>query len=77
VRHLVPPNGPVAQDASGDFDRYWASDSSYPVHRPLPLADPHHTARSVGHSFERFGFTALRHDAVWLPDELCSPIQLT
>jgi cardiolipin synthase C len=32
--------GPVVQDVSGDFDRYWASDSSYPVHRLLRLTDP-------------------------------------
>ena len=28
--------GPVAQDVSRDFDRYWASDSAYPADRLLP-----------------------------------------
>ena len=32
--------GPVVQDVSRDFDRYWASDSAYPVGRVLPPADP-------------------------------------
>ena len=32
--------GPVVQDVSNDFDRYWASDSSYPVSTLLPRADP-------------------------------------
>ena len=32
--------GPVVKDVSNDFDRYWASESSYPVDRLLPPADP-------------------------------------
>jgi cardiolipin synthase C len=32
--------GPVVNDVSNDFDRYWASESSYPVDRLLPPADP-------------------------------------
>lgn len=32
--------GPVVKEVSQDFDRYWASDSSYPVDRILPRADP-------------------------------------
>ncbi len=32
--------GPVVKDVSQDFDRYWASASSYPVDRVLPPADP-------------------------------------
>ena len=32
--------GPVVNDVSKDFDRYWASDSSYPVERILPRVDP-------------------------------------
>jgi putative cardiolipin synthase len=32
--------GPVVKDVSKDFDRYWASESSYPVDRLLPRADP-------------------------------------
>jgi putative cardiolipin synthase len=32
--------GPVVGEVSRDFDRYWASDSSYPVDRLLPPADP-------------------------------------
>lgn len=31
--------GPVVEDVSSDFDRYWASESSYPVERILPAAD--------------------------------------
>ena len=31
--------GPVVAEVSGDFDRYWASGSSYPVNRLLPAAD--------------------------------------
>jgi putative cardiolipin synthase len=30
--------GPVVNDVSHDFDRYWASDSSYPADRLLPAA---------------------------------------
>ena len=30
--------GPVVDDVSRDFDRYWASGSSYPVNRLLPAA---------------------------------------
>lgn len=32
--------GPVVQEVSHDFDRYWASASSYPVDRLLAPADP-------------------------------------
>lgn len=32
--------GPVVREVSKDFDRYWASGSSYPVDRLLPPADP-------------------------------------
>ncbi|MDN5752273.1 MAG: phospholipase D family protein [Nitrosospira sp.] len=32
--------GPVVNEVSNDFDRYWASESSYPVNRLLPPADP-------------------------------------
>jgi cardiolipin synthase C len=32
--------GPVVKDVSKDFDRYWASGSSYPVDRLLSPADP-------------------------------------
>jgi putative cardiolipin synthase len=32
--------GPVVKDVSHNFDRYWASESSYPVLRLLPPADP-------------------------------------
>lgn len=32
--------GPVVRDVSSDFDRYWASESSYPVDRLLPPASP-------------------------------------
>jgi len=32
--------GPVVSDVSKDFDRYWASDSSYPVELILPRVDP-------------------------------------
>lgn len=32
--------GPVVQDVSRDFDRYWASGSSYPADRVLPPAAP-------------------------------------
>jgi putative cardiolipin synthase len=31
--------GPVVNDMSSDFDRYWASKSSYPVERILPAVD--------------------------------------
>nr|WP_298378404.1 phospholipase D family protein [uncultured Halomonas sp.] len=44
--------GPVVQEVSEDFDRYWASGSAYPVNRLLPEASPgtledlsSHTAR--------------------------------
>ncbi|MGC3873980.1 phospholipase D family protein [Halomonas sp. GXIMD04776] len=32
--------GPVVQEVSEDFDRYWASGSAYPVDRLLPTASP-------------------------------------
>ncbi|TFW07410.1 phospholipase D family protein [Oxalobacteraceae bacterium OM1] len=32
--------GPVVRDVSNDFDRYWASASSYPADRLLPPAQP-------------------------------------
>ena len=32
--------GPVVKDVSHNFDRYWASESSYPVDCLLPPADP-------------------------------------
>ncbi|ADE14879.1 phospholipase D/Transphosphatidylase [Nitrosococcus halophilus Nc 4] len=32
--------GPVVTEVSKDFDRYWASASSYPIARLLPPADP-------------------------------------
>ena len=32
--------GPVVREVSDDFDRYWASASSYPADRLLPPADP-------------------------------------
>jgi putative cardiolipin synthase len=31
--------GPVVRDVSDDFDRYWASESAYPVERLFPAAD--------------------------------------
>ena len=31
--------GPVAKDVSVDFDRYWASESAYPLERVIPKAD--------------------------------------
>lgn len=37
--------GPVVSEVSRDFDRYWASDSSYPADRLLPVADPARLAR--------------------------------
>jgi putative cardiolipin synthase len=30
--------GPIVQEVSADFDRYWASDSAYPVDRLIPIA---------------------------------------
>lgn len=32
--------GPVVSEVSKDFDRYWASDSSYPADRIVPRVDP-------------------------------------
>lgn len=32
--------GPIVNEVSNDFDRYWASKSSYPAGRILPNADP-------------------------------------
>lgn len=37
--------GPVVADVSGDFDRYWASASAYPVSMVLPSVDPAKAAR--------------------------------
>jgi putative cardiolipin synthase len=36
--------GPVVRDVTGDFDRYWASGSSYPADRILPAVDPQRIA---------------------------------
>ena len=32
--------GPIVTEVSKDFDRYWASDSSYPLDRIVPSVDP-------------------------------------
>jgi putative cardiolipin synthase len=37
--------GPVVTEVSSDFDRYWASESSYPVGLLLPAADPEQLTR--------------------------------
>lgn len=37
--------GPVAQQVSRDFDRYWTSQSSYPADRILPASDARQMAR--------------------------------
>lgn len=39
--------GPVVKAVSDDFDRYWASDSSYPVAGLLPAVDPTHLRELV------------------------------
>jgi putative cardiolipin synthase len=36
----VMATGPVVREVSSDFDRYWASESAYPVDRLLPPAEP-------------------------------------
>jgi putative cardiolipin synthase len=38
--------GPVAEEVSRDFDRYWASESSYPAERILPSLDATEVART-------------------------------
>jgi putative cardiolipin synthase len=40
--------GPIVQEVSRDFDRYWASASSYPIERLLPPADPGLLAELAG-----------------------------
>lgn len=42
--------GPVVHEVSRDFDRYWASDSSYPIDRLIPLAATALLARGALHS---------------------------
>lgn len=37
--------GPVVEEVSNDFDRYWASESSYPIDLLLPPAAPEQLAR--------------------------------
>ncbi len=39
--------GPVVNKVSQDFDRYWASDSSYPADRILPDVDPAFISRQA------------------------------
>jgi putative cardiolipin synthase len=39
--------GPVAADVSSDFDRYWASESSYPIDRLVRRTDPERLAKIV------------------------------
>lgn len=36
--------GPIVEDVSADFDRYWASESSYPAERILPRVPPEEIA---------------------------------
>jgi putative cardiolipin synthase len=40
--------GPVVSDVSKDFDRYWASASSYPADRIVPAVDPVRIAEITG-----------------------------
>jgi putative cardiolipin synthase len=40
--------GPVVDEVSREFDRYWASDSSYPADRVLPAVDPAATTALTG-----------------------------
>jgi len=42
--------GPVVQEVSADFDRYWASDSAYPVDELIPIADAALLTHRVLHS---------------------------
>ena len=42
--------GPVVQEVSADFDRYWASGSAYPVERLLPAATVSRLAELAGAS---------------------------
>ena len=39
--------GPVVQQVSSDFDRYWASDSAYPIERLVPQPQPQTVAALV------------------------------
>ena len=39
--------GPVAQEVSRDFDRYWTGESSFPVERILPPLNPGQVTEQV------------------------------
>src|SRR5690606_12363573 len=47
--------GPIVKDVSDDFDLYWDSQSSYPVDRLLPKAEPEQlqTLASEAQEFEK------------------------
>ena len=61
--------GPIVTDVSKDFDRYWASDSSYPVDRIVPPVDANRISeiRAAAARVERdpaaLAFTKALHDS--------------
>ena len=61
--------GPVVSEVSKDFDRYWASDSSYPADRIVPRVDPARiqeiaaTASNVGRDPAAVAYTNALRDS--------------
>ncbi|MCE7901933.1 MAG: phospholipase D family protein [Gammaproteobacteria bacterium PRO9] len=55
--------GPIVNDVSRDFDRYWASDSSYPVGRLLPESG---TAQLAGLASQASAIALDAHGAAYL-----------
>jgi putative cardiolipin synthase len=58
--------GPVVGEVSNDFDRYWASDSSYPADRLLPPVDSATTSEisAAAHRVERDAAAVAYMDAL-------------
>ncbi|HEY3601090.1 MAG TPA: phospholipase D family protein [Chthoniobacterales bacterium] len=66
--------GPVVHDVSKDFDRYWASASSYPVDRIIAPVDPAQiseiaaAAAAVAHDRAAVAYTTALHDSPFVRD---------
>ena len=66
--------GPVVSNVSKDFDRYWASASSYPADRIIPPVDPAHiaeiatAAEAVQRNPAAIAYTTALHDSPFVRD---------
>ena len=66
--------GPVVSDVSKDFDKYWASASSYPADRiiapvdPARIAEIAHAAEAVAHDPAALAYIRALHDSRFVRD---------